>query len=148
MRFDSGRLRRQNFNLAPTQYRQLRRLDFSSAKRPERRGVRRDVCTLWRDKLLKMKNIYMRCVAVKNRRLLIGRHLEIYLNADLCKYFSVLLYTFFILNCLLPRIFNHKCFYPMLLMSYWSKSHRASQRHVDATILKAFQQDLGTKITF
>ena len=62
--------------------------------------------------------------------------------------FSVLLYTFFILNCLLPRIFNHKCFYPMLLMSYWSKSHRASHRHVDATILKAFQQDIGTKITF
>ena len=80
--------------------------------------------------------------------LLIGRHLEIYLNADLCKYFSVLLYTFFILNCLLPRVFNHKCFYPMMLMSYWSKSHRASHRHVDATILKAFQQEIGTKITF
>ena len=79
---------------------------------------------------------------------LIGRHLEIYLNANLCKYFLVLLYTFFILNCLLTRIFNHKCFYPMLLMSYWSKSHRASHRHVDATILKAFQQDIGTKITF
>ena len=79
---------------------------------------------------------------------LIGRHLEIYLNADLCKYFSVLVYTFFILNCLLPRIFNHKCFYPMLLMSYWSKSHRASPRHVDATILKAFQKDMRTKITF
>ena len=79
---------------------------------------------------------------------LIGRHLEIYLNADLCKYFSVLLYTFFILNCLLPRVFNHKCFYPMMLMSYWSKSHRASHRHVDATILKAFQQEIGTKITF
>ena len=78
---------------------------------------------------------------------LIGRRLEIYLNADLCKYFSVLLYTFFILNCILPRIFNH-CFYPMLLMSYWSKSHRASYRHVDATILKAIQQDIGTKITF
>ena len=79
---------------------------------------------------------------------LIGRHLEIYLNADLCKYFSVLLYTFFILNCLLPRIFNHNCFYPMLLMSYWSKSHRASHRHVDATILKAFLKDIRTKITF
>ena len=51
------------------------------------------------------------------------------------------IYTFFILNCLLPRIFNHKCFYPMLLTSCWSKSHRASHRHVDATILKAFQQD-------
>ena len=36
----------------------------------------------------------------------------------------------------------------MLLMSYWSKSHRASHRHVDATILKALQQDIGTKITF
>ena len=58
------------------------------------------------------------------------------------------IYTFFILNCLLPRIFNHKCFYPMLLTSYWSKSHRASHRHVDATILKAFQQDIGTEITF
>ena len=57
------------------------------------------------------------------------------------------IYTFFILNCLLPRIFNHKCFYPMLLTSYWSKSHRASHRHVDATIL-AFQQDIGTEITF
>ena len=79
---------------------------------------------------------------------LIGRHLEIYLNADLCKYFSVFVYTFFILNCLLPRIFNHKCFYPMLLMSYWSKSHRASHRHVDATILEAFQKDIATKITF
>ena len=49
------------------------------------------------------------------------------------------IYTFFILNCLLPRIFNHKCFYPMLLTSYWSKSHRASHRHADATILKAFR---------
>ena len=58
------------------------------------------------------------------------------------------IYTFFILNCLLPRIFNHKCSYPMLLTSYWSKSHRASQRHVDATILKAFLQDIGTEITF
>ena len=58
------------------------------------------------------------------------------------------IYTFFILNCLLPRIFNHKCFYPMLLTSYWSKSHRASHRHADATILKAFQQDIGTEITF
>ena len=48
----------------------LLRVDFSSAKRPERRGVRRDGCTLWRDKLLKMINIYMRCVVVKNRRLL------------------------------------------------------------------------------
>ena len=57
------------------------------------------------------------------------------------------IYTFFILNCLLPRTFNHKCFYPMLLTSYWSKSHRASHRHVDATIL-AFQQDIGTEITF
>ena len=36
----------------------------------------------------------------------------------------------------------------MLLMSYWSKSHRTSNRHVDATILKAFQQDIGTKIPF
>ena len=36
----------------------------------------------------------------------------------------------------------------MLLMSYWSKSHRTSHRHVDATILKAFEQDIGTKITF
>ena len=36
----------------------------------------------------------------------------------------------------------------MLLTSYWSKSHRASHRHVDATILKAFQQDIGTEITF
>ena len=110
--------------------------------------MRRDGCTPWQDKFLKMINIYMRCDAIKNRCLLIGRHLEIYLNADFMQTFSVLLYTFFILNCLLPRIFNHKCFYPMLLMSYWSKSHRASHRHVDATILKAFQQDIGTKITF
>ena len=44
--------------------------DFSSAKRPKRRGVRRDSCTPWRDKLSKMINIYMRCVAIKNRRLL------------------------------------------------------------------------------
>ena len=33
-------------------------------------------------------------------------------------------------------------------MSYWFKSHRASHRQVDATILKAFQQDIGTEITF
>ena len=79
---------------------------------------------------------------------LIDRHLEIYLNADLCIFRYSFIYTFFILNCFLPRIFNHKCFYPILLMSYWSKSHRASHRHVDATILKAFQQDIGTEITF
>ena len=36
----------------------------------------------------------------------------------------------------------------MLLMSYWSKRRRASHTHVDATTLKAFQQDIGTKITF
>ena len=36
----------------------------------------------------------------------------------------------------------------MFLLSYWSKRHRASHRHVDATILKVFQQDIGTKITF
>ena len=59
---------------------------------------RRDGCTLWRDKLLKMINIFMRCVAIKNRRLL---NWPASWNLFKCRFMQIFFgtpYTFFILN--------------------------------------------------
>ena len=110
------------------------RADVSPAKPPERRGSRRDSCSLWPDKLLKMANIYMRCVAIKNRRLL-GRHLEVYLNSDLCKYFGNERFQYFFKHSK-TKLFitshcSYECFYPMLLMFYLSKRRRASHSSCD-----------------
>ena len=110
------------------------RADLFLVKLPEQRGSRRDSCTLWPDKLLTMVNIYMRCVAIKKRRLF-GRYLEVYLNSDLCRYFRNERSQYsFKHSKTKPFITSHcsyECFYPVLLMSYCSKRDRASHSCCD-----------------